>query len=213
MPITEERLHNLLIEHEAALTLAHNVAQTITESVIEDHYNFASDADKLATIKDMLRTIADKLPDKWAVIERRSYNANNKRNRRMKEKMRLRRRRAGVPERIMPGSPAQVEREHAKFLVKQQEDLEYERFLRGETAQPVLAPRYAEDGTPIWDEPTTDVPSANDGPAMPEKLMTPNEKFLASLPPPEAPKSDEQLAAESVAMLDSIEDNGEPECP
>ena len=35
---------------------------------------------------------------------------------------------------------------------------------------------------------------------------------VASLPPPEI-KSDEQLAAESVAMLDSIEDNGEPECP
>jgi len=199
MPITEDRLHNLLTEHEAALTLARNVAQTIVESIVDDHYNYADDAAKLEAIKATLITIIDKLPDKWAIIERRSYNANNKRNRRMKEKMRLRRRRAGVPERTTPGSPAQVERDHAKYLVKQQEDLEYERFLRGEGEQPKIAPRYADDGTPIWDDAT--MPSE---PEMPKKLMTPNEKFLAKLPPPEI-KSDEQIAQEATQMLDSIE--------
>ncbi len=207
MPITEERLHNLLTEHEAALTLARNVAQAIIEGTIDDNYNYADDKTKLTAIKDDLRTITDRLPDKWAIIERRSYNANNKRNRRMKEKMRLRRRRAGVPERIVPGSPAQVERGHAQYLTKQQEDLEYERFLRGEGEQPKIAPRYAEDGTPIWDEPISSASSSASEPEMPEKLMTPNEKFLASLPPSTPPKTDEQIAQESIAMLDSITDD------
>lgn len=176
MPITQERLHDLLIEHEHALNATRDLLNTILDTIrdrsdldeITGQSNYGqTDAQRLESKLNLIRmstTAHNTALDSLSIIarqERKIYNSTIKQNVRAKEKMRLRRRRAGVPERWQPGAPDEV-------AERMRMDDEYAAFNRGEGEH--------------------------------ERKLT-NEEFLATLPAPEKPKSDEELGAQFASDL------------
>lgn len=125
MPITQQRLDLLLREHEDVLTRARNAASALQQviSLPETATDWPSRKVLLETYLADLRA----LPDKWAVVERERLKRNWKRNERMAEKLKRRRRNAGITPHPERGDIAQSDLQtDATF------DAEYEAFNRGE---------------------------------------------------------------------------------
>jgi hypothetical protein len=94
MPITLERFHDLLREHERALAQAHEVADTLIlvsnePPTTDTHYH----------MRVLALELRNKLPDFLARTERRYYDKHLKQNLRARQKMHDQRRANGVPER------------------------------------------------------------------------------------------------------------------
>jgi hypothetical protein len=123
MPITLERFHNLLSEHENALALTRRVIEACILITHEPH----SDS-TLASVRGLLQNLDRDLPQHLADSERKHYNRNLKWNLRARKRKTSERRRNGVTERKSYDnlSPAEA-------LARLEADDEYEQFSRGET--------------------------------------------------------------------------------
>jgi hypothetical protein len=110
MPITAQRLHALLIEHEDTLERAkalHNVILGIIKGPQEIEEQLSAES-KLDDIKATVSVLL-KLPHHVHLLERTMYNRNAKRNARAKIKQAHKREMLGTSKRQAPGSPDQLE--------------------------------------------------------------------------------------------------------
>jgi hypothetical protein len=192
MPITTERLNDLLIEHEQCLILMREVKDAIIDTMRASEYD--PDEPKTTTffaIKSLLASF-DRAPDQFAKMERRHYKSTIKRTLNTRERMRMLRRRRGIPERQEPSNdPAGV---MADLLA----DKEYRRL----NAVP-----YGADGKPMIDPDAAARERAAERKKSyvydPDKPMD-NASFLAMIGEAPAPKTPEEIAAEGLALLDSL---------
>ncbi len=109
MPITAERLYALLTEHERAHAIARELRDNVLNIINDGVYTPEM---KLEDIRGLVIRLVDVMPDKFMCLERMRWNANARRNERAKEKMRRRRRAQGVPERLPPSAPHEIQHEH-----------------------------------------------------------------------------------------------------
>ncbi len=118
MPITAERLYALLTEHErahsAARELRDDILNTLNDSIFTPEM-------KLDYVRGLVINLVDAMPDKFKCLERMRWNANARRNQRAKEKMRRRRRAQGVPERLPPSAPHEIQHELNAFSPEEAE--------------------------------------------------------------------------------------------
>ena len=187
MPITTERLNDLLIEHEQCLVLMREVKNAIIDTMRASEYDEQEPkGTTFYAIKSLLASF-DRAPDTVARIERKHYKSTIKRTLNTRERMRMLRRRNGIPERQEPSNDV------AEVLANMRADREYNRL----NAVP-----YGADGKPMIDpeaQPTARKSYVFD----PDKPMK-NDAFLAMLGEAPAPKTPEEIAAEGLAMLDSL---------
>jgi hypothetical protein len=193
MPITAERLNELLVEHEQCLVAIREIKEQIELLLTDAEYGDDSVRQILPfQIKGILSKI-NTLPDHLARIERKHYRSTIKRNINVRERMRLRRRQQGIPERAQPAeTPQEV---YADMLANR----EYDRLN--------TVP-YGADGKPIIDP---DAAAARERAAErkrsyvydPDKPMD-NASFLAMIGDAPTPKTPEEIAAEGLALLDSL---------
>ncbi len=101
MPITTERLYALLAEHEKCLSLARDLQRQLNDPYLRDS---ATSFEIIALVHSVL----DKLPDTFALIERKHYNSHARRNATVRERSRQQRRAHGVPERSPPPPPSEL---------------------------------------------------------------------------------------------------------
>ena len=194
MPITMQRLHALLTEHEETVANVRNVASGI-QMLIADHYRAAGTPEAIGIddMLGMLKGIAINLEkmqlSRAHELERALYNRNARRNKRNKDRMTRRRRAQGIEARLPPGAPDEID--HQYQVNREMFGLDH--------AAPADAP------TPTPERPVRHQTLDELDPYAARQLSE-KEKFLASLPPPEV-KTDEQIAQESIAMLDSIEND------
>ena len=198
MPITTERLNDLLIEHEQCLVAIRTLKEQIELLITDAEYGDQTTKDMLPfQIKGLIAQI-NRLPDAVARIERKHYKSTIKRTLNTRERMRMLRRRNGVPERQEPSNDI------AEVLANMRADREYNRL----NAVP-----YGADGKPMIDpeaqsatraEPTARKSYVYD----PDKPMK-NDEFLAMLGEAPVPKTPEEIAAEGLAMLDSLPSDDE----
>jgi hypothetical protein len=209
MPITTERLNDLLIEHEQCLILMREVKEAIIDTMRASEYDPSEDkGTTFFAIKSLLASF-DRAPDHFARIERKHYKSTIKRTLNTRERMRMLRRRNGIPERQEPSNDI------AEVAANMRADREYNRL----NAVP-----YGADGKPMID-PDAQRPHAQNEPAEaapalsekkksyvfdPDKPMS-NAEFLAMRGPPEPVKTAEQLAAEAETMFDSVPSNEDVE--
>jgi len=127
MPITAQRLHALLVEHEDTLERCralHNVILGTIKGPAELEEQISAEA-KLDDIRATISVLL-KLPHHAHLLERTLYNRNAKRNARAKVRQAQKRRQLGAHERAAPAAPDVLE---AQAL----EELEYSKFNRGES--------------------------------------------------------------------------------
>ncbi len=101
MPITTERLYALLAEHEKCLSLARDLQRQLNDPYLRDS---ATSFEIIALVHSVL----SKLPDTYAIIERKHYNSHARRNATVRERFRQQRRALGVPERSPPPPPSEL---------------------------------------------------------------------------------------------------------
>jgi hypothetical protein len=92
MPITQSRLLDLLTEHEHALSLHRDLITRLR------HLSSVQDI-TLADFRDLLLAEIEAtahIPNTYAVVERRHFNANSRRNERMRAKAERKRRSQGI---------------------------------------------------------------------------------------------------------------------
>jgi hypothetical protein len=93
MPITQSRMLDLLIEHERVLSLYHDLTARLR------HLAQADGITTLADFRDLLIAEIEAtahVPNTYAVVERRHFNAQGKRNNYMRLKAERKRRAQGI---------------------------------------------------------------------------------------------------------------------
>ena len=199
MPITMQRLHALLAEHEETTATVRNVAASM-QMLIADHYRTAGTVEAIGIddMLGMLKGIAVNLEkmqlSRAHQLERALYNRNARRNRKNKDRMTRRRRAQGIEARLPPGAPDEIDHEYQVT----REMFGNANAQRIENSDPEAQTASAR---PVRHQTLDELdPYA-------ARQLSEKEKFLASLPPPEI-KTDEQIAQESIAeSLDSITDD------
>lgn len=197
MPITTERLNDLLVEHEQVLVLMREVKEAIIDTMRASEYDAQEPkGTTFFAIKSLLASF-DRAPDYFARIERKHYKSTIKRTLNTRERMRMLRRRQGVPERQEPSNDI------AEVMTNMRADREYNRL----NAVP-----YGADGKPMIDPdsaPRAASPKKRSYVYDPDKPMK-NDEFLAMLGEAPKAKTPEEIAQEGLAMLDSLPtDDGE----
>jgi hypothetical protein len=177
MPITMQRLEKLLTEHEELIGFVHTIQESIKFTLQDAKYR--PDNEMQSILAGLSAEIAalTRLPSHTHEMERQLYNRNARRNAKSKARQEKRRRHSGIAPRKPPGAYDRVEEELRL-------NREYEAFNRGESA---------------------DAQFVLTGKHKAEKPLT-NDEFLASLPPPEKPKSEAELTAAALALLDATDE-------
>ena len=120
MPISFDRLHAMLLEHEDILRIAGELYETIKQVAKDPEFSLEG---KLFDITAQIERLRH-LPNYAHALERQMYNRNVKRNIYARDYQRRKRRKRGMLERQPVGSPQEVE---SKFLA----DREYHAAMSG----------------------------------------------------------------------------------